>query len=562
MGSLPFVYERIAPTTWAYLSSLLMLALFFKFNRFWSVRNLDMFLIILLAPGLLMIAGGQDWVANHTPLPQASGPSGNEPAVESDSEAAIQSPVEKSLNREIKPDANPATELDQANGSRSRQVNASPVATDLSIQDGVRSESGAPSSAESTSPLKQDEPEQANAPDLKPDLNTQGYVWQRWGYYWLFGVGAIFMIRMLIDPSLKRRPQLEPNLAIGGLVFFACSLMMFLFANIVTSTPTNEDMSGARNAVKLMQRKAAGESDTEQLRRRGPGYTLFNLFPIIPSFESGDAILETDADTQAFTDMSRYVIAAKSLAITSQVLMVLGLILFCYYNYNNFSVGVGTATIYLMLPYTAIFTGHVLHVLPAALILWAMVLFRRPWLAGILVGLATSVSYYPIFLLPLWASFYWERGVRRFMVGVLISIVVCICGLLFTSVDMLDFWHQLRAMFGFWWPTMNGLQGIWELGWNKWWRLPLLVAFVLLCVSFVAWPSEKNIGTLVSYSAAIMLAVQFWHGFNGGLYMAWYLPMVLLTFFRPNLDGRVAQAEVGEFKPRKKESAKDLLPAA
>jgi len=203
-----------------------------------------------------------------------------------------------------------------------------------------------------------------------------------------------------------------------------------------------------------------------------------------------------------------------------------------------------------------------LHVLPAALILWAMVSFRRPWLAGVLVGLATSVSYYPIFLLPLWASFYWERGIGRFMIGVLISIGVCICGLLFTSTDMMHFWQQLQAMFGFWFPMTNGLQGIWELGWNKWWRLPLLVAFMLFCISFVAWPTEKNIGTLVSYSAAIMLAVQFWHGFFGGLYMAWYLPMVLLTIFRPNLDGRVALAEVGEIKRRTKETAKDLLPAA
>lgn len=109
---------------------------------------------------------------------------------------------------------------------------------------------------------------------------------------------------------------------------------------------------------------------------------------------------------------------------------------------------------------------------------------------------------------------------------------------------------------------MDGLEGIWALGWNRWWRLPLLVAFVLFCASFVAWPSEKNIGTLVSYSAAIMLAVQFWHGFGGGLYVAWYLPMVLLTFFRPNLNGRVALAELREIKKPHKETARDLLPAA
>ena len=40
------------PTTWAYLASLLVIALYFKFNRIWSVRNWDLVGLILLAPAL------------------------------------------------------------------------------------------------------------------------------------------------------------------------------------------------------------------------------------------------------------------------------------------------------------------------------------------------------------------------------------------------------------------------------------------------------------------------------------------------------------------------------
>ena len=58
MNELPFVYEKIAPTTWAFLSSLLMFALFFKFDRFWSVRNFDLVMIVLLVPGILFIEHG------------------------------------------------------------------------------------------------------------------------------------------------------------------------------------------------------------------------------------------------------------------------------------------------------------------------------------------------------------------------------------------------------------------------------------------------------------------------------------------------------------------------
>ncbi len=44
MNEILFHYEKIDPTTWAYLASLLIIGLFFKFGRFWSVRNLDLLL--------------------------------------------------------------------------------------------------------------------------------------------------------------------------------------------------------------------------------------------------------------------------------------------------------------------------------------------------------------------------------------------------------------------------------------------------------------------------------------------------------------------------------------
>lgn len=37
-----------------------------------------------------------------------------------------------------------------------------------------------------------------------------------------------------------------------------------------------------------------------------------------------------------------------------------------------------------------------------------------------------------------------------------------------------------------------------------------------------------------------MAATQFWHGFGGGLYLAWFIPLALLTIFRPNLDYCIA----------------------
>ena len=52
MHDILFHYQKIHPMNWVYLSSLLTIALYFKFSRFWSVRNIDMIGLLLLAPGL------------------------------------------------------------------------------------------------------------------------------------------------------------------------------------------------------------------------------------------------------------------------------------------------------------------------------------------------------------------------------------------------------------------------------------------------------------------------------------------------------------------------------
>ena len=48
---------------WIFLSLLVCVTLFFKFSRFWSVRNLDLLLLFVLAPGMMLI------VAQPAPSP-------------------------------------------------------------------------------------------------------------------------------------------------------------------------------------------------------------------------------------------------------------------------------------------------------------------------------------------------------------------------------------------------------------------------------------------------------------------------------------------------------------
>ena len=539
MNESPFDYQPIAHSTWAYLSSLLMLTLFFKFNRFWSVRNFDLVLIILLAPGILLIDYGLrlEKVASTEPV--------------ADVKLEFPQTAEEAAN-------NRAASNQRAEAVAGRVSQDSPLDADAETETKAEAERG-PEGAEIDSAKTEPNPT-AVIKQARRDRQLELGQWsQRYGYIWLFSISALIMIRMLLDPVLIRRPVLLPNLSIGALVFLGCSLLTFLIVNIITVGVSEDDMSGARSAVKMLQRETAEQSEMVQLQRHGPGFPLFHLFPVIPTFDTGEQLLKTDADRPQ--NDARYRAAAKSLAIIGQGALILGLILIGFYHFNNFSIGVGMATIYLMLPYTTLFTGAVLHVLPGALLVWAIVCFRRPWIAGVFIGLATGVSYYPLFLLPLWISFYWENGVKRFVSGVVIALSICIAGLLMTSSDLAHFGTQLRATFGFWLPMMDGLEGIWGLGWSRSYRLPILVAFFLFCISFVFWPIRKNLGTLIAYTCAIMIGVQFWHGFGGGLFMAWYLPAALMIIFRPAMEGRVASVELRNYrKTQTPETPEDLLP--
>ncbi len=451
MSEILLYYKRPDPTTWVYLSSFLTIGLFFVFHRFWSVRNLDVLLLILLAPGLLMVHEGHRRELNAT------------------------SAIKEATTGEATTTGDTVDET--AGGADTPGV---------------------------------DRDEQAGW------LTPRGI--QRSGFIWLFVIQGFLLVRLLLDSLMVRRPLLDPNLTTGGLNFIGISLFVFMMANVVASTPRIQE---------------------EQGPKLGPGYALMNMLPAIPTRPVSDAVAGTESPEpiEYGPAQRRNAAVAKVLAILAHAAIVTGIVLIGKHHFGNLRAGTGCALLYLLLPYTAQMTGRVDHAVPAALLLWAVLSYRNPTLTGVFIGLSAGLVYYPLFLLPLWFSFYWQRGARRFGLGVASMLVLLMVLLSVDGSDSLV--EHLRRMFGLFLPTWAP-GGIWELGWNPIWRLPVIVGFVILSFFLAAWPAQKNLGTLISCSAAIMVAAQFWHGYGGGLYMGWFLPLVLLTIFRPNLQDRIA----------------------
>jgi hypothetical protein len=377
-------------TTWFYFSLLLAVALFFKFSRFFSVRNLDVLTLFLLVPGLLL--------------------------------------------------------LRETRGS-----------------------------------------------------------W--WGYLWLFCGSGYFLARCLFDLTLVRRPALAPNLNLSGLAWLGAALFACLIAVAFRSDREQWDMPGKSSALLDHTEQGAKQLLPEQVAAGG--------------------------------DLSAEFVAGCTLALLCHLAIVAGLIFIACRHFQDVHAGMAAAAFYLLLPYTAYHVSHWQHVLPMALFVWAVALYRLPLVAGLLLGLGAGTMFFPALTFPVWWSFYRRRGAGRFTVAFVLTAALClaILGVILLAgskspdlalSDYLAWIEPNRHTDGFW----TGVHWAWA------YRLPVFIVYLAFVCTMTLWPAPKNLAHLLALSAAAIIGVQFWYAEKGGVYVLWYLPLLLLLVFRPNLADR------------------------
>src|SRR5207302_1040723 len=107
----------------------------------------------------------------------------------------------------------------------------------------------------------------------------------------------------------------------------------------------------------------------------------------------------------------------RSVALLCHLAVIAALVLIGAVHFQNTTSGMAAAAFYLLLPYTAYHVGQAHHVIPAALLIWAVYCYRRPWLSGLLLGAAAGGFFFPALTLPIWLSFYRRAGAGRFLVA-------------------------------------------------------------------------------------------------------------------------------------------------
>ena len=277
------------------------------------------------------------------------------------------------------------------------------------------------------------------------------------------------------------------------------------------------------------------ESEAAPTESRAPDVQSFNLM----------IAREADNHLQAKEPPLFDEVLLTIFVIMAQFGIVFGMIAVGHCHFGNLRTGLAAAMVYLLLPYVNQMTGRLDHALPGMLLVLAVAIYRRPVFSGFFIGLAGSLVYYPFFLLPLWISFYWKRGAHRFVIGVISAVLLMGLLLLLSPQSLGTYAEQLSGMFGLHSMIIHDPVGIWSFV-PTYYRIPIIALFFVVSFGLILWPTQKNLATLISCSALIMLGVQFWQGNCGGLYMGWYLPLLILTLFRPNLEDRVAAVTVVE----------------
>ncbi|MFO0951051.1 MAG: hypothetical protein U0835_07855, partial [Isosphaeraceae bacterium] len=298
---------------------------------------------------------------------------------------------------------------------------------------------------------------------------------QPWSAFALLFLGSgLWLVRCLVDLGLSRRPLLEPNLNMSGLVCLAIGILGLLLVETV-SLPPNE--GAARNPA----------DPRPQVETPPPG--------ALDAKATVNKVLENAPLPSTMRGYTADKVIGRILASLSHLVLVCSLIAVGWWHFDRPVTGLAMAVCYLLLPYTRIALVDSGQIFPSALILTAVAFHHRPGLAGLLIGLATGWMPACLGLVSLWAGFYRGRGALRFLtVGLLVAAT---CGALAVSSPELAHWA--RAIGARSLTQIGLLPGAEPPSTGSFWsgidvnfRMPVVCAYLALVAVTSIWPLDKN----------------------------------------------------------------------
>lgn len=191
-----------------------------------------------------------------------------------------------------------------------------------------------------------------------------------WAFVWLFLGSGLWLLRCLLDLGLTRRPILDPNLNAGGLACLICGMLGLL---LVETVSLSEDKGTARNPADPHAGPDAQASSS-------------------PS-AGAPATAHEKTVRRVLSQAPPPGVLKRMLAVLAHAGLVLGLWMVGWRHFERATIGLAMAACYVVTPYTRIALVDSGQLVPAALIVAAVLAYRRPARAGALIGLALSLIH-------------------------------------------------------------------------------------------------------------------------------------------------------------------------
>jgi hypothetical protein len=199
--------------------------------------------------------------------------------------------------------------------------------------------------------------------------------------------------------------------------------------------------------------------------------------------------------------------------------------------------------------------AYISHIAPTSALLMALWCVPVPFLAGVCLGIASGLLFFPAFFFPLWFGwFFWnKKGAFGFLWGFVLTGGVLVYVMARTThpppgqgfvrmflestlehqegigeqrygASLLSFWGHYPGLARYLQQPLFGSGSLWK---------PMFLLFVGLCGAGFFLARGRSQVQLVALTAMLAAGVQLWKTHAGGTYVEWYYPFVLLALFAP-----------------------------
>lgn len=473
-----FLFTDVTNPTWLAYVAFLIIAVYFRFSRILTIRNLDLALLLLLSSAIVVTG-----VYRDAPYSDVKRDAGAEPAVASETE--------------------PSTTAEST-------------------------------TAASTGVEKANSESDASAVPADDQAVHPVYLY---GTMVLMGLTLLLLVRLIFDESFTRRPRLDQNLNQAGITFLCIPAFAILMFSVLKNDPAGSTFKAVEHGRALLQRRDVPiDLNSGSDEQPAPTETLIAAGGAAMAQLSGNFPVSRDETSPAADSVEAWL--ARILVVIAHTLVVVGLLTIGRQHFASLQLGISMSCLYLLLPCTAVNVHELNHVVPAACLIWAIASYRNPIVSGVLLGLASGTLFFAAFLLPLWAVFYGRQGGIKFIVSVLGIGAVLITTLLLISGDANSFTNKLVTTAN--WTVYRLLDDSVTANDDSlsqlFIRIPMAAVFFVMLTAMTVLPRRRNLENLLSNSTSLVVAAQMWYPDDIGTYVLWYLPLFLIVIFRPRLD--------------------------